>query len=300
MTDIDILISRIFQLNKLQKKFLEHSMHLLSDDDRETFDVYLKYCLNNGLSFEFLAEAYDLFVKDALKEQIFFKKHNRYRFSTCREVTSLLHQNNEYMNKYMYGLALTSFLWPNHLQVFKFFREKLPKDTKGKYLDIGPGHGLFMMEAMRLSSYTNYLGIDIHPMSVEITQKFLNSGRFDESKNFNVIRGDFLSWDTHEKFDAVVMGEVLEHVENPRDFLNKIRKISTISSYIYITTAINSPVIDHIYLFENTEQLIHLIQSCDFIIQDMLAVPCSGQTMEESVKNKLPIKTALVLKKSHE
>jgi len=300
MSDIDILISRIVQLNKLQKKFLEHSIRLLPDDDRETFDVYLKHCLNNGLSFEFLAEAYDLFVKDALKEQIFFKKHERYRFSTCAEVESHLSRDKEYKNKYIYGLALTSFLWPNHLRVFKFFRDKLPKNAKGNYLDIGPGHGLFMMEAMRSSSYTNYLGIDINPASVEITRKLLGSGRFDERKCFNVIQGDFLSWTSHEKFDAIILGEVLEHVENPRTFLNKIRELSMPSSYIYITTAINSPVIDHIYLFENTEQLIHLIQSCDFIIQDLLAVPYTGQTMEESVKNKLPIKTALVLKKCHE
>ena len=297
MTNIAKLISSVVHLNKLQNKFLEHSISLLSDQDLEMLDAYLKYCLDNGLSFEFLAEAYDLFSKDTLKEQVFFIKHKRYRYSTYKEVASHVYQNNEYMSKYMYGLALTSFLWPNHLQVFKFFRDKLPKDFKGNYLDIGPGHGLFMMEAMKLSSYINFWGIDISPASVEITQKILSSGYFGQFENFNIIHGDFLVWDTNEKFDAIVIGEVLEHVENPRDFLYKVQNLSTISSYIYITTAINSPVIDHIYLFESKEHLINLIESCNFSIQDMLVVPYTGKTLEESETNKLPVKIALVLKK---
>lgn len=297
MTNIDKLVSFVVQLNKLQNKFLEYSIHLLSERDLEILDDYLKYCLGNGLSFEFLAEAYDLFSKDTLKEQVFFTKHKRYRYSTYKEIASYVYQNKEYMSKYMYGLALTSFLWPNHLQVFKFFRNKLPKDLKGNYLDIGPGHGLFMMEAMRLSSYINFWGIDINPTSVEITQKILSSGYFGQFKNFTIIHDDFLTWNTNEKFDAIVMGDVLEHVENPRDFLSKVRNLSTLSSYIYLTTAINSPVIDHIFLFESKEDLINLIESCYFRIQDMLVVPYTGKTIEESETNKLPVKIALVLKK---
>jgi 2-polyprenyl-3-methyl-5-hydroxy-6-metoxy-1,4-benzoquinol methylase len=299
MTNIAMLISSVAKRNKLQNKFLKHSISLLSDQDLEMLDFYLKYCLGNGLSFEFLAEAYDLFAKDTLKEQVFFIKHKHYRFSTYGEVASHVYQNNDFMRKYMYGLALTSFLWPNHLQVFKFFRDKLPKNLKGNYLDIGPGHGLFMMEAMRLSSYNNFWGIDVSSTSVEITNNILGSGYFGQFKNYNIILRDFLEWDTHEKFDAIVMGEVLEHVENPDDFLNKVRSLSTMSSYIYISTAINSPVIDHIYLFESKEHLINLIESCSFSIQDMLVVPYTGKTIEESEKNKLPIKIALVLKNNY-
>jgi len=299
MTNIAKLVSSVVKRNKLQNRFLKHSISLLSDQDSEMLDSYLKYCLGNGLSFEILAEAYDVFSKDTLKEQVYFIKHNRYRFSTYNEVASHVYRNNDYMRKYMYGLALTSFLWPNHLQVFKFFRDKLPKDLKGNYLDIGPGHGMFMMEAMRLSSYINFWGIDISSASVEITKNILNSGYFGQFKNCNIIHGDFLKWSINEKFDAIVMGDVLEHVENPCDFLNKVRNLSTISSYIYISTAINSPVIDHIYLFESKEHLINLIESCSFSIQDMLVVPYTGKTIEESEKNKLPIKIAMVLKINH-
>jgi 2-polyprenyl-3-methyl-5-hydroxy-6-metoxy-1,4-benzoquinol methylase len=299
MTNIAMLISSVAKRNKLQNKFLKHSISLLSDLDSAMLDSYLKYCLGNGLSFEFLAEAYDLFSKDTLKEQVFFIKHKRYRFSTYNEVAYHVYQNNEYMSKYMYGLALTSFLWPNHLQVYKFFRNKLPKNLKGSYLDIGPGHGMFMMEAMRLSSYINFWGIDVSSTSVEITKNILSSGYFGQFKNYNIIHGDFLEWNTREKFDAIVMGEVLEHIENPCDFLYKVRSLSTHSSYIYMSTAINSPVIDHIYLFESKEHLMNLIESCSFSIQDMLVVPYTGKTIEESETNKLPIKIALVLKNNY-
>lgn len=299
MENVTKLISYIVQLNGIQKRFLEHSMSLLSGHDLEMLDAYLRYCLDNNLSFEFLAKAYDLISKDTLKEQVFFNKHKRYRCTTYKEVASHVYQNNEYMSKYMYGLALTAFLWPNHLQMFKFFRDKLPKDLKGNYLEIGPGHGFFMMEAMRLSSYANYLGIDISPTSVEMTRNILTSGYFGEFQNFEIIQDDFLALDTREKFDAIIMGEVLEHVENPQAFLNKIQLLSSVSSYIYITTAINAPAIDHICLFENKEHLINIIKSCYFSITDMLVIPYTGKTIEESETNKLPMNIALVLKKNH-
>ncbi len=60
---------------------------------------------------------------------------------------------------------------------------------------------------------------------------------------------DFLEYDFNEQFDFITIGEVLEHVENPKNFLNKARKILSDDGNIFITVPINGPAVDHIYLF---------------------------------------------------
>jgi 2-polyprenyl-3-methyl-5-hydroxy-6-metoxy-1,4-benzoquinol methylase len=213
-------------------------------------------------------------------------------------VESLVYRNDEYMTMYMYGLAITAFLWVNHTQMKRFFNEGLPKRQSGKYLEIGPGHGFHMMEAMQASQYTSFLGVDISPASVELTRSILGSNYFGDLKNYEIQECDFLVWNTTEKFDAVVMGEVLEHVEKPQAFLNKIADVTHKNSHIHITTCINSPAIDHIYLFENAKQVVDMVESSGLYVKQQLIVPYQSTTLEQSEKDKLPINIALILGKN--
>jgi hypothetical protein len=148
---------------------------------------------------------------------------------------------------------------------------------------------------MKLSSYDFFEGIDISPTSVEMTNSILESGLHGIFSNYGIYESDFLEHRLSEKYDAIVMGEVLEHVENPEAFLQKIYDISHSDSYIYITTCINAPAIDHIYLFEDFEQLERLVDNSGLYIEDRLLVPYSGMTIEESEKEKLPINIAMIL-----
>lgn len=47
--------------------------------------------------------------------------------------------------------------------------------------------------------------------------------------------------------DAVVLDEILEHIEDPRLFLDKVPEITNEGLFIYITTVVNCPQI--IYIF---------------------------------------------------
>ena len=38
-----------------------------------------------------------------------------------------VYHDRDYMDRYMYGLAITNFLWPNHVAMARFLRESLPK-----------------------------------------------------------------------------------------------------------------------------------------------------------------------------
>lgn len=294
---VSSLIQKIVSGNKLQKGFLQSSVELLSDEDMKDFNAYIKYCLERGRDIAYLASSYDLVVKDMLQQQVYFRRHNHYRYSRVDEVASSVYFNDDYMNKYMTGLALSTFLWPNHLAIKKFFVKTLPKDKSGIYLEIGPGHGFNLMMAMRSTSYSHFVGVDISPSSVEMTKSILGCEYFGCYSNYEIVGGDFLKWPVTTKFNAVVMGEVLEHVENPLDFLKKINEIADDNAYIFITTCINSPAVDHIYLYRSRKEIEEQVNSAGLHIKESLFVPYTGTTMAESEEQALSINVALLLGK---
>lgn len=294
---IDELIQEILRINKLQSNFLADSVKALSKSDTQVFTQYLNYCLDQQLTLGYLAECYDLIVKDTFTQQLYFKRHGHYKYSSYAEVESLVYRNEEYMSMYMYGLAITTFLWPNHAQMKHFFKEMLPKTQSGRYLEIGPGHGFHMMEAMQSSQYDQFLGVDISPTSVFLTQKILSSRYFGRFENYSIKECDFLAWEPNDQYDAVVMGEVLEHVEQPQKFLKKIAALTHNTSHIHVTTCINSPAIDHIYLFGHAQQIADIVQASGLYIKHQLLIPYQSTTLAQSEQDKLPINIALILGK---
>ena len=296
---VSSLIREIVAANKFQGKLLRSSLGMLCERSLKDFEAYIDHCLKNGQNTKYLSECYGLITRDILREQIYFKRHSRYRYSRFDEISQSVYFNDDYMNRYMTGLALTSFLWPNHIAIRSFFSEKLPKNMSGSYLEIGPGHGFYMMMAMRDTSYSRFLGIDISPASVDLTNRILCDSTFGSFSDYEIVEKDFLNWSTDQKFNAVVMGEVLEHVESPTNFLKKINEFANENAFIYVTTAINAPAIDHIYLYRSENEVEEHILSGGFRIKERLLYPYYGTTLEKSKENSLPINIALILEKNN-
>ena len=295
---IDELTSRIFEINTLQYDFIESSLVDAHTEELNDLEAYLSYCESQGLSLTYLAQCYDLIVKDTLREQLYFQRYKQYRHSTFAEVANSVYFNDVYMRQYMHGLAITSWLWPNHREMHRYFLQHIPRKTAGMYLEIGPGHGIYMMSAMRLTSYMSFEGVDLSPASVALTNDLLESGCFGKFTNYTVKQEDFLVKDTSkDTYDAIIMGEVLEHVESPVSFLKKIRALSNDKTFIFITTPINAPAIDHIYLFDSVKSVEDNIAQSDLSIVHRLLIPYPGLSLEASEKQCLPINVAMVLKK---
>jgi len=291
------LIDEIVAINKMQERFLQSSIKTLSKQDAHDLGAYIEFCIKTGHEISFLAQCYDLIVKDTLREQIYFKRNKRYRFSRLHEVVSSVYHNDSYMCKYMIGLALTTFLWPNHLAIKKLFSNTVPSTKKGTYLEIGPGHGFYLMAAFRNTIYSKFVGVDISPTSVNLTKNIIESGHFGDFANYEIIESDFLKCDAEIKFDAIIMGEVLEHVENPLFFLKRIKQVAADDSYIFITTCINSAAVDHIYLYRSIKDIEKQISSAGLIVKKRLLFPYKNQTIKESEDQELPINVAMVLGK---
>lgn len=291
---IQELISKIIKLNPLQENFLSHCFDNLTEAELSEFEVLLHYYLNSGYTLVQLAQAYNLIVEDTLSEQIYFKRNKRYRYSSFKEVENSVYLSKDYMSKYMIGLALTQYFWPNHTLLRRFFEKTIPKSHVGTYLEVGSGHGHQILFTLKNTKYSDITVVDISPTSLELTRGVLSHFGITDNQYKSELN-DFLKYNNHEQFDVIVMGEVLEHVEKPDEFLKKIKELTHSNSYIYVSTCINAPAVDHIYLFESVEQLKDMIVQSGLIIKDQCLIPYIGKSIEECLEKKLAINIGYVL-----
>ena len=99
---------------------------------------------------------------------------------------------------------------------------------------------------------------------------------FDDNKIRYFLK-DIFEYDNNNKYDLICLGEVLEHLDNPKSILLKLSEFLTPNGILWITTPTNSPAIDHVYLFKTKEEVFKLIRdanfdiisNCNFFAEDM-------------------------------
>jgi 2-polyprenyl-3-methyl-5-hydroxy-6-metoxy-1,4-benzoquinol methylase len=284
--------------NPMHRSFISASLAALSDESRSELLAYIGYCTDRGLSLTYLANCYCTITIDIQMEQIYFRRHRKYRYSSFKEVANQVYYDAEYMKKYMYGLAFTYFLWPNHVAMQQFFAATFPKGRRGAYLEIGPGHGYYFRRAAALGRFDRMVGIDVSPASVELSRDIMRYYPLETAAKVDILEADFLQFPVRDDaYSCIVMGEVLEHVEEPGLFLRKIAELSGPDTHIYVTTCLNAPAIDHIFLFGRLCEVETLAYENGLVIEDSCVMPYTGKSLEECEAERLPVNVAYVMRK---
>lgn len=293
---IDALVSRIASQSPMQGRSLPGAVFALQAAEAADLEAYLRFAATEGWDVERMAGAYVTIANDTLREQIFFQRHGRYRFDRFDSVAANVYFDTDYMARYMYGLALTLYLWPNHLQILRHFHKVISGRLGQRYLEIGPGHGAFFRQAVTHARFEHCVGVDISPTSLAMTRRALESVKFPEGATWQLVEADLLrAPDLGGNFDMIVMGEVLEHVEEPGRFLETIRTLAAPKALVYVTTAVNAPAVDHIYLFRTVAEVEDLARAAGLIPREVFATPYAGLSMAETEAKRLPINVAMVL-----
>ena len=159
-----------------------------------------------------------------------------------------------------------------------YFQSNLKTLFKGQsklsILDIGPGHGFFSyLVKKEFPDYEKIDIVDISDTSLEMTKKIIS---FDGEK-IKYTKKDIFDYDDSNKYDFIVLGEVLEHLDEPKQILIKLSKLLKPGGLLWITTPTNSPALDHVYLFKTKEEVLLLISdsgletvdSCNYFAEDM-------------------------------
>ena len=166
-------VAEVLSANPMHTNFIRASLESLRNADAEDLNEYLLFCLACDMSLKRVAKCYNTIVTDTQTEQVHFIRNGTYRYSTFDEVADHVYFDADYMQKYMCGLAVSSFLWPNHNAIHQFFLSSLPSDVGGTYLEVGPGHGYYFMKAASSGQFDRLVGIDISPESIRMTGQIL-------------------------------------------------------------------------------------------------------------------------------
>lgn len=250
-----------------------------------------------GETIDSLANAYTAFCGYFAEERIHFVRTGTYRYHSLKEAESL-YKNTDYMHNYMIGLCLSIYMWQIQRDNMRFFIKSCKEDshTSGRYLEVGPGHGEYFVAAMENTHFREYIGVDISATAVEMSRKFTEYAT-DNRKDCHILHKNFFDYSPEMKFQGIVMGEVLEHVDEPLLFLRKIYTLADNTAFIFLTTAINSPYPDHIYHFHNKNEIYDLFDQASLRVKKEICTTAEGVTLDRAVDKKLDIVMGFVLEK---
>ena len=224
-----------------------------------------------------------------------FLRTGEYRCKTFAEAEAQVYANRPFMMKYMDGLLVSQALWANHAKCAIYFREKfLPRlRENARYLEIGPGHGLFLAQAARLPANVRATAWDVSAESVAQTRAAMKT--VGVTRPIDISQRNVLTAGEHpDRFDAIVISEVLEHMEDPIAALKALRAIITDDGELLVNVPVNSPAPDHIYLLRLPDDAVKLVEAGGFEVIDHTPYPMTGYTLEQAVKDRATISCMLI------
>ena len=279
---LDQLVEEISKKDKLHSKKINGNISFIKENFpsqlEELIGLVKIYFDNLNLDSERVASDYLKMIKDMRTEGLYFYKHGKYRCDNQHIANEYVYSKPEVMHYYMNALLVSQVMWKHHFNIFMYFQSHLKTLFKnhGKLsiLDIGPGHGFFSyLVKKEFPDYQKIDIVDISDTSLEMTKKIIG---FDGAK-IKYTKKDIFDYDDSNKYDFIVLGEVIEHLDEPKQILIKLSKLLKPGGLLWITTPTNSPALDHVYLFETKEDVLTLItdsgletvNSCNYFAEDM-------------------------------
>jgi SAM-dependent methyltransferase len=140
----------------------------------------------------------------------------------AKKLLPLLVKLDNFSYKYLTGVAiiLNDGLHPKHriMNYHKFFTDRLsPEDL---VIDIGCGNGALTFDASKVAK--RVVAIDFEPKNIESAKNKY------QGDNLSYVLGDATTYNFSEKFDKIILSNVLEHIENRVDFLKKIGNLADV------------------------------------------------------------------------
>lgn len=234
-----------------------------------------------------------------VQEDLFFRRTGRYRLSSFAQAMDEVYSRRDYMDNYLKGILLSQILWMNQAQSFLFYRERFlgRLAAAGDYLEVGPGHGLLMYFASRILTAGHLTGWDVSRSAIDMARAMLEA--MGVGRPYTLELGDILEPPAVRRhFDAIVVSEVLEHLEQPDAALRTVHKLLNNDGLAFFNVPVNSPAPDHIHLWRSPEEVEALVRDWGFAIIDSEAVPSTGYDLERARRRKVTINSLIVARRA--
>lgn len=231
------------------------------------------------------------------EEQMHFFRHKQYRLSSLQEAIEQVYNNDAFMSRYMNAVLFTQLFWKNHALSMDLFRTQfIPEAQEGyDYLEVGPGHGLFMAFVAMDDRCNSLTGWDLSATSLKDTRAALEKMHTQDADKIQLEQNDIVSaTDISQRFDCIMCSEVLEHTEKPEEALANLYGLLRDQGRIYLNIPVNSPAPDHIYLWTECEEVLNAVKEAGFEIEYSLELPPTGKTLETARRQGLDISCIII------
>lgn len=258
---------------------------------RQTPDGLEAYCSN----YQFLCE------KIILPEELHFRRNGTYRLSQFADALREVYSNEPFMRRYMDGLLISHVMWCNHAKALTHYvNSYLPSLVSGTdHLEIGPGHGLLLYFAAARPEIVTLAGWDVSPTSIASTRAALDAVGVTRPVTLTVRNPfDEEGQSSADRFDSIVLSEVLEHIEDPIAALRAVRGWLKPGGRVWVNVPANSPAPDHLFLVTSPEHACELVREAGFDVEDSVAFPMTGATLEKAARRQLSISCVVTARRS--
>jgi 2-polyprenyl-3-methyl-5-hydroxy-6-metoxy-1,4-benzoquinol methylase len=297
------IVDTVAAQNPLQRKRIEGFI-ATQDEGYWSFAEDLSHTINHAFLHSErerteAARSYNRMCMDILREQIRFRKTGTYLLEDADVARETVYAQTEIMRYYITGLLLSYLFWPNHYSMIHFFKEHLEHVQVRRCLEVGAGHGLFTAEVIRRFPNLEMTLVDISETSINLSREILTAFQLDPQR-VQFIQNDFLAVSPPAGgFDFIVMGEVLEHVNDAMGFLAQARRGLAADGAIFLSTCVNCPAIDHIYHFHTVDEIRDLVRSAGLTVVRDLAMPAENVPADRWQEELVTINYCAILAHDH-
>jgi 2-polyprenyl-3-methyl-5-hydroxy-6-metoxy-1,4-benzoquinol methylase len=277
----------------LEKSAAGRDPGLLRHSDRLSALIIRLAQISGGLGQ--LAQDYRFLCEQiVLPEELYFRRHDRYRLQKFEDALRIVYADESFMTRYMNGLLMSDVLWVNHCRGLQHYNEVfLPGLRPGSnFLEIGPGHGLLLHLACASANIKSVSAWDVSKASLDLSAHALDALGTQREVQFearSIFDPAIMSSGNAGLFDAIVLSEVLEHLEQPEQAVKVLLHLCKPQGRVWINVPANSPAPDHLYLVRDPAQAEQLVRQAGFNIIDTAHYPMTGVTLDRAIKQKLTI-----------
>ncbi len=252
------ILQEIKTQDPLHAKTLKHPISESKDYDRLRNHIY-SYFKRSGINAKTVAGDYLHMVGDMRREAGYFMLYDKYSCKNQQEAFKKVYSRPEVMRYYMNALLISQLLWIHHFNMLQYFKKTLSISNKCddyKVLDVGAGYALFSwIVKSKRPDFGKITILDVSDDSLEMAAKMLGRKQITYL-NYGLF---FLG---HElEYDLIILGEILEHLDDPLATLRKAVSHLSERGMIFLTVPINAPAIDHVYLFRDRLAVLKMIKS---------------------------------------
>lgn len=194
------------------------------------------------------------------------------------------YDNEELMSQYMRGLMLSQILWRQHAGASAFFAERfLPALKDGyDYLEIGPGHGLWLSFAATDPRCRSLTGWDVAPASLEMTRQGL--AKMGIRRDIDLELHDVCASEPAvPRFDAIVISQVLELVSSPSGAIDHLAGSLRPGGILFVNCPTKMLAPDHIRVWSGFEEIDGLLTASGLVkLESDRITPAADKAPDEA------------------